>query len=146
MLPITTAEKYEVVLKEHLAMEDPPTFLFKCLTGVQQRDLLQLKEDLNKGDEIAKFNEMFATVESYLIGWENIDVEYGEGQLIEVINWDQCIWLMSSLVYQRPSVADKKKCKSESPLNGAESSAPTAQEVTSASESLRNIPAGDSTE
>lgn len=145
MLPVTTTEKYEVVLKGHAGAENPPTFLFKCLTGRQQRDLLQLKEEMDKGNELEKFNEIFVAVESYLVGWENIDVEYGKGQLIEVINWDQCIWLMSSLVYQRPSVADKKKSKSQSPSDTEKSALP-AQEATNASESLPSTPPGDSPE
>ena len=145
MLPVSTADTCKVVLSEHAAMENPPTFLFRFLNGHQQRELLQVKADMDKGDELEKFDAMFAAVESHLVGWENIDIEYGKGKLSEVIGWNEVISLLARLVYQRPCVADKKKCKSPSPLD-MENSAKTAPEAPNASEPLTTPTAGDSTE
>lgn len=114
MLPVSTSETCETILLDHRGTENPPTFLFKCLSGRQQREVLQTKNDLDKGKELEKFDGVFATVESYLVGWENIDIEYAPGELIEVVGYMQAMELLGSLVYQRPSDEDKKKSKSQS--------------------------------
>lgn len=142
MLPVSTTDQCREILIEHVGTENPPTFLFKCLNGHQQRELLQAKEDLDKGNELEKFDGVFAAVESHLVGWENIDAEYGKVNLIDIISWQQAIDLLANLVYQKPSMAVKKKSKSPSP-SGTETAAPAAKETTSASESSTSTPDGE---
>jgi len=143
MLPISTEEKYRAILKEHEAIEDPPTFLFECLNGRQQREILLFKEGMGKGD-LADFDELFAQVGSHLLGWENIEVEYSKGGLMDAVSYIQCIELLALIAYQPPSIADKKKFKSPSPLS-TENSANSVSEATSAHESSPSTPDGDST-
>lgn len=145
MLPVSTKEICRTILREHAIQENPPTFLFPCLNGRQQRELLQIKEDLDKGNELEKFDGIFVAVASHLSGWENIDFEYGKVKLNEVISYIQAIDLLALLVYQRPSVADKKKSKLPLPSD-TENSVKPAKGATSASESSTIKPAGDATE
>lgn len=126
MLPVTTAEKYRAILNEHKEMENPPTFLFPCLNGRQQRDVLLFKEGMGTGN-LADFDALFDKVESHLLGWENIEADYSKGQLMDVITYMQCLELLALLTYQSPNIAAKKKSKSPSP-SGTEKSAPVAEE------------------
>ncbi len=129
MLPVTTAEKYRAILIEHAGMDNPPTFLFPCLNGRQQREVLLFKEGMGKGKtlgRLADFDALFAKVDSYLLGWENLDVEYGKDKLMDVISYPECLELLAMLTYQGPSIAAKKKSKSQSP-SGTEKSAPPAK-------------------
>lgn len=127
MLPVSTAENCETVLLEHRGTENPPTFLFRCLSGRQQRALLQAKNDLDKGEELKKFDGVFDLVKSYLVGWENIDLPYSQDSIDEVVSYMQAIELLGSLVYQRPTDSDKKKSKSQS-QSDTEKSAPPAKD------------------
>ncbi len=111
MLPISKADHCEVVLNEHEADENAPTFLFECLNGHQQRECIKVKMALDSGDDLASMDAVFATVEKHLIGWANVGIEFSKGQLGEVINYMQCIELLGALVLQMPGVADKKKYK-----------------------------------
>ncbi len=147
MMPVSTEEKYRAVLKKHEEMENPPTFLFECLNGRQQREVLLFKESMGKQKTgtLANFDEVFGLVESHLVGWENIGVEYTKGGLSDIINYMQCLELLALIAYQPPSIADKKKSKSPSPLS-TENSAKDAPGATSVDESSPSTPAGDSTE
>lgn len=126
MLPVSTAEKYEAVLIEHEEMENPPTFLFPCLNGRQQRELLLFKKDMRGAGDLADFDALFAKVESHLLGWKNMGIEYSKGQLMDVITYIQCVQLLALLTYQSLSIAAKKKSKSQSP-SGTEKSAPAVK-------------------
>ncbi len=117
MLPVSTAENCEAVLSEHAGLENPPTFLFECVNGRQQRELLKVKASLDSGDDLKDIDRVFVAVESHLRGWRNMGIEYAKDSLYETVNYLQCIELLAQLVWQRPSVADKKKPKSQSPSN-----------------------------
>ncbi len=110
MLPVSTTEKYRAVLNDHAEMEAPPTFLFPCLNGRQQREVMVVRAEIEIGSAKG-FDELFGLVESYLVGWENIDIEYKGGNLLDVINYSQCTELLALLAFQGPSIADKKKYK-----------------------------------
>ena len=125
MLAVTTKEKYRAVLNDHKEMENPPTFLFPCLNGRQQRDILLFKEGMGTGD-LADFDALFAKVESHLLGWENIEADYSKGQLMDTITYMQCLELLALLTYQSPNIAAKKKSKLPSP-SGTGKSAPSAK-------------------
>ncbi len=84
------------------------------------------------------FDELFGFVESYLVGWENIDIEYKGDNLLDVINYSQCTELLALLAFQGPSVADKKKYKLRSQVS-AEKSVKDAKGEASANESSTNI-------
>ena len=83
------------------------------------------------------FDELFAFIESHLVGWENIDVEYGKGKLLDVASYGQCTELLALLAFQGPSAADKKKYKSQLQAS-TEKSVKDAEEKASASESSTN--------
>lgn len=140
MLPISTAEKCEAVLNEHAATENPPTFLFECLNGHQQRELLRIKEGLDKGSDLENMDKVFDAVESHLQGWEHMGIEYTKGCLSKAINYLQCLELLGQLVFQRPSMADKKKSKSPSPSNTVKPAKPAKGQNVSGSSP--NTPAG----
>ena len=138
MLPVTTEEKHEVVLQEHEGMENPPTFVFPCLNGRQQRELVLFKESMDKSSlenrgGLENFDALFEKIESCLLGWENLSTEYSKGKLMDVVGYAQCLELLACLTYQSPSIAAKKKSKSPSP-SGTEKSAPPAKDKESASE------------
>ncbi len=141
MLPVSTTEKHEVVLHEHEGIENPPTFMFPCLNGRQQRELLLFKDGMRTGG-LADFDALFAKVESHLVGWKNIDIEYSKDKLMDVVTYIQCVELLALLTFQSPSIADKKKSKSPSPSD-TENAAPPAKEATSASESSTSTPDGE---
>ncbi len=139
MLPVSTAENYEAVLIEHEGTENPPTFLFPCLNGRQQREVLLFKEGMGKGD-LADFDALFAKVESHLLGWENVETEYKEGKLMDVVTYMQCLELLALLTYQGPNRASKKKSKSPSPSNTVKPAKPAKGQNVSGSSP--NTPAG----
>lgn len=137
MLPVSTTEKYRAVLNEHAEIEKPPTFLFPCLNGRKQREVMAFREDLLQGT-LSGFDELFAFVESHLIGWENIDVEYEKGKLLDVVGYGQCMELLAMLAIQGPSIADKKKYKLQLQAS-TEKSVKDAPDEGSANESSTNI-------
>ena len=142
MLPVSTTEKYKAVLNEHAEIENPPTFLFPCLNGRQQREVMAFRDGMGQGTTDG-FDELFAFIESYLVGWENIDVEYEKGKLLDVVGYGQCMELLALIAYQGPSVADKKKSKLQS-QESTEKSAPDVKEKASAKESSTSITDSDS--
>ncbi len=144
MLPISPEEKYRAVLTKHMEMENPPTFLFECLNGRQQREVMLFRDGMGTG-KLADFDELFDQVESRLLGWENIEAEYTKGGLLDEVSYGECLELLALIAYQPPNIADKKKSKSESPLS-TENSAKDAPGATSADGSSPSTPAGDSTE
>ena len=137
MLPLSTTEKYRAILNEHAEIENPPTFLFPCLNGRQQREVMAFRENLLQGT-LAGFDELFAYIESYLVGWENVDEEYEKGKLLDVIGYGQCMELLALIAFQGPSVADKKKYKSQLQAS-MEKSAKDAKDSGSAGESSTSI-------
>ena len=144
MLPVSTMDTCPAILNEHAEKENPPTFLFECLNGRQQRELLRIKDGLDKGDDGDNFDKVFSAVELHLNGWENMGIPYTKGSLADTINYLQCLELLGQLVFQRPSVADKKKFRSPSPLS-TENFASNAQEPTNANENSAKPVAGAST-
>lgn len=84
------------------------------------------------------FDSLFDFIESYLVGWENIDIEYEKGKLIDVVSYGQCMELLALIAFQSPSVADKKKYKLPSQAS-TEKSAKDAEEKTSVKESSTSI-------
>ena len=140
MLPVSTAENYEAVLIEHEGTENPPTFLFPCLNGREQRELLLFREGIGGTAGVAALDALFAKVESYLLGWKNMGIDYSKGQLMEVINYIQCTQLLALLTYQGPNRASKKKSKSPSPSNTVKPAKPAKGQNVSGSSP--NTPAG----
>ena len=126
MLPVTTAEKYRAILNEHREIENPPAFIFPCLNGRQARDIMLFRDGMGQGTTEG-FDALFDFIESYLVGWENIDVEYEKGKLLDIVTYSQCLELLALLAFQTPSIADKKKSKSASPSDTV-SAAPSAQD------------------
>ncbi len=141
MLPVTPEEKYRAVLNKYEEMENPPTFLFECLNGRQQREVMLFRQGMGTGT-LADFDELYAQVESHLVGWENIEAEYTKGGLLDVVSYGECLELLALLAYQPPSVADKKKYKSPSP-SGTETTAPPVQDPSSASEPSTGTAVGE---
>lgn len=144
MLPVSTVEAYRAVLIQHAEMENPPTFMFPCLNGRQQREVMAFRDNMEHGTT-AGFDALFDFIESHLIGWENIDVEYEKGKLIDVVSYGQCMELLALIAYQGPSVADKKKSKSPSP-ESTEKSVKDAEGEANAKESSTSTTDSDSQE
>ena len=97
---------------------------------------MAFRENLLQGT-LSGFDELFAFVESHLVGWENIDVGYEKGKLLDVIGYGQCMELLALLAFQGPSIADKKKYKLQLQAS-TEKSVKDAEVKASASESSTN--------
>lgn len=142
MLAITTAEKVEAVLTEHRAQENPPTFICECLNGRQQRELLFIKDGLDNGKDTDNFDKVFTAVDAHLIGWRNVGIPYKKGALLDLINYSQALELLGHLVFQSPTVEDKKKSKLQSQSNTANSARRVKARKTVKKDSTRMPPAG----
>lgn len=119
MIPTRPGELFRYVLSEHKEMESPVVFLLECLSGRQQLDLMIIKEVMpgqpGNSDDI---NAIFGAIEPYVKGWENLDKDFDTTNLFDVINVMDAIEIMAVLVFQSPSIEDKKKSKSQSDGSG----------------------------
>lgn len=111
MLPTAPNETCRVVLSSHEGMDEPPTFLFPYLTGRKQRALLEVKASIT--EDAAGYDLVFGAVKEHLTGWENLGIDYDPDMLDDVINYSQGVELLARLVFQTPTVDDKKKSKPE---------------------------------
>ena len=108
-MALEPGRRYTIVLTTDKHKDTPPGFWYPYLTGRQQQQLMDSYEGI--GGAASQADNMrlaFEAAEKYLLGWENMGIEYAPGTLRDVCSVMEAMELVNRLMLQGPDAAEKK--------------------------------------
>ena len=102
--------RYAVSLQIDKDKDPKPTFEFIFLTGRQQRQLLEIYEDIGSDPaaNVKGLDKVFNMLRKFLTGWLNMPIDYDPAALEDLINLTEAMELINRLLLQIPEPAQKK--------------------------------------
>ncbi len=88
---------------KELPEKERPTFTFKFLTGREQRKLAK-EMDFKNTNNTETIDAVFELLKKYLLGWNNIPVEFKEEKFMDVLRWQEAQELLSSNLHFNPQL------------------------------------------
>ena len=89
--------------------KERPLFVFKNLTGRQQRELAEKLDDFHASmKNVETMENVFKIIECYLVGWENIPIEFSKKNIQDVLQWQEAQELIFSFFSYSPRLETLK--------------------------------------
>jgi hypothetical protein len=133
-IPLSPNDRFGLVLKSDQAVDDAgkpsepqpeglPTFLFRHLSGRQQRELTAQLDELEKqATTLAAIDKTYAILKTLLVGWRNLrdgrqggaEIEYDPAKIEDVLQYREAQELIFRVWGYSPTAADLGKSSSQS--------------------------------